>query len=61
MDIHDMGPRSDAGKKYLLVVVDKATRFVLAYPLPTQTDERNGQEVVLLDDNNFWFTLVVAK
>ena len=34
MDIHDMGQRSDAGNKYLLVVVDKATRFVFAYPMP---------------------------
>ena len=31
-----MGVRSDAGNKVLLVVVDKASTFLFAFPLPTK-------------------------
>ena len=33
-DIHDMGAKSKAGNKYLLVVVDRTSKFLFAYPLP---------------------------
>ena len=35
----DMGARSEAGNKYLLVVVERASKFLLAYPLPNKTAE----------------------
>ena len=34
-----MGARSEAGNKYLLVVVDRASKFLFAYPLPNKTVE----------------------
>jgi len=36
MDIQDMKVVSEAGNRYLLVVVDRATKFLLAYPLPSK-------------------------
>ena len=37
MNIHDMGVRLAAGNKNLLVVVDRASKFRFAYPLPHKT------------------------
>ena len=39
MDIHDMGARLEAGNRHLLVVVDRASKFRFAYPLPNKTAE----------------------
>ena len=39
MDIHDMGARLEAGNKYLLVKVDRASKFMFGYPLPNKTAE----------------------
>ena len=36
MDTHHMGARSEAGNKYLLVVVGTSSKFLLAYPLPNK-------------------------
>ena len=36
-DIHDVGARSEAGNKHLLVLVDRASKFLFAYPLPNKT------------------------
>ena len=35
-DMQDMGVKSDAGNKALLVAVDKASKFLFAFPLPTK-------------------------
>ena len=37
MDIYDIGVRSEAGNKYLLVVVDRANKILFTYPLPNKT------------------------
>ena len=34
-----MGARSEAGNKHLLVIVDRASKFMFAYPLPNKTAE----------------------
>ena len=39
VDTHDMGARSEAGNKHLLVIVDIASKFLFAYPLPNETAE----------------------
>ena len=36
VDIQDMGVKSDAGNKVLLVAVDKASKLLFAFPLPTK-------------------------
>lgn len=36
MDIQDMKVTSDTGNRYLLVVVDRASKFLAAFPLPTK-------------------------
>ena len=36
LDIEDMGVKSDAGNKVLLVAVDNASKFLFASPLPTK-------------------------
>eukprot|EP00903_Cladosiphon_okamuranus_P005335 g5333.t1 len=36
MDIQDMKVKSDLGNQYLLVVVDRASKFLAALPLPTK-------------------------
>ena len=47
MDIHDMGARSEAGNQHLLVIVDRASKFLFAYPLPNKSAE--GVAKKLLD------------
>ena len=46
LDIHDMGARSEAGNKCLLVVVDKASKFLFAYPLPNTTVENVAKKLL---------------
>ena len=37
MDFHDMGARSEAGNRHLLVIVDRASQFLFAYPIPNKS------------------------
>ena len=48
MDIHDMGARSEAGNKHLLVIVDRASKFLLAYLLPNKTVENVAKKLLEL-------------
>ena len=48
MDIHDMGARSEAGNKYLLVIVGGASKFLFAYPLPNKTAEHVAKKLLKL-------------
>ena len=40
-----MGTRSEAGKKYLLIVVDRANKFLLAYPLPNNVADNVAKKL----------------
>ena len=47
-DAKDMGQQIEAGcNRYLLIVVDKASKFLFAFPLPT--NEKLGVAATLLD------------
>ena len=46
MDIHDTGARSEAGNKHLLVIVDRASKFLFAYPLPNRTAENVAKKLL---------------
>ena len=46
MDIHDMGEKSGTGNEYLLVIVDKASKFLFAYSLPTKADSNVAKKVL---------------
>ena len=48
MDIHDMGARSEAGNKHLFVIVDKASKFLITYPLPNKTAENVAKKLLEL-------------
>ena len=48
MDIHDMGARSEARNKHLLVIVDRASKFLFAYTLPNKTAENAAKKLVEL-------------
>ena len=48
IDIHDMGARSEAGNKHLLVTVDRASKFLFAYPLPNKTAENVVKKILEL-------------
>ena len=48
MDIHDMGARSEAGNRLLLVVVDRASKFLFAYPLPNKRAEGVARKLLEL-------------
>ena len=48
MDIHDMGARSEAGNRHLLVIVDRASKFLFAYPLPNKNAEGVAKKLVEL-------------
>ena len=43
-----MGARSEAGKKHLLVIVDRASKFLFAYPLPNKTAENVAKKLLEL-------------
>ena len=48
MDIHDMGTRSEAGNRHLLVIVDRASKVLFAYPLPNKTAESVAKKILEL-------------
>ena len=43
-----MGARPEAGNKYILVVVDRTSKFLFAYPLPNKTTENVAKKVLEL-------------
>ena len=46
MDIHDMGARLKAGNRHLLVIVDRASKFLFAYPLPNKSAEGAAKKIL---------------
>ena len=48
MDIHDMRARSEAGNKYLIAKVDRATKFMFAYPPPNKTAKNVAKKLLEL-------------
>ena len=46
MDIHKMGARSEAGNRDLLVIMDRASKFLFAYPLPNKTAENVAKKLL---------------
>ena len=48
MDIHDMGARLKAGNRHLLVIVDRASKFFFAYPLPNKSAEGFAEKLLEL-------------
>ena len=48
MDIHDMGARSEAGNRHLLVIVDRDSKFLFAYPLPNKSAEGVAKKLLEL-------------
>ena len=46
MDIHDMGARSETGNRHLLVIVDRASKFLFAYILPNQNAESVAKKLL---------------
>ena len=48
MDTHGMGARSEAGNKYFMVVVDIASKFMFANPLPNKTTENVAKKLLKL-------------
>ena len=47
MDTHNMGVRSEAGNKYLLVVMDRSSKFLFAYLLPNKNVAKKLLELLL--------------
>ena len=48
MDIHDKGARLEAENKHLLVIVDRASKFLFAYPLPKKTADNVAKKFLEL-------------
>ena len=48
MDIHGMEARSEAGNKHIPVIVDRASKFLFAYPLPNKTAENVAKKLLEL-------------
>ena len=48
MDIHDMGARSEAENRLLFVIVDRASKFLFAYPLPNKRAEGVARKLLEL-------------
>lgn len=48
MDIQDFHQLSSAGNRYLSVVLDKASKFIFGFPLPTKAAVEVSQELVEL-------------
>ena len=46
IDIHDIRARSGVGNKYLLVVVDRVSKFLFANPLPNKTAEKLAKKLL---------------
>lgn len=59
MDIQDMKVKSDKGDRYLLVVVDKAPKFMSTSPLPTK--EALGVSRKLLELLLIWGARTLPK
>ena len=43
-----MGARSEAGNKHLLIIVDRASKFLFTYPLPNKTAENVAKKLLEL-------------
>ena len=48
MDIHGMGARSKAGNKHFLVIVDRASKRLFAYLLPSKIAENVAKKLLEL-------------
>ena len=46
MDIQDLKHESQDGNRYLLVVVDRASKFLLTYPLPSKNAVEVSRKVM---------------
>ena len=60
MNIPYMGARSEAGNKYLLVIMDRASKFLFAYPLPNKTAENVAKKLLELPLNSGYLCLCTA-
>ena len=47
-DIHNKGARSEAGNRHLLVVVDRASKLLFAYPLSNKTADNVAKKLLKL-------------
>ena len=45
IDIHDMGAKSEAGNKCLLVILRRARKFLFVYPPPNKTTENVSKKL----------------
>ena len=45
MDIHDMRASSEAGNKHILVIGDRASKFLFAFPLPNKTADNVAKKL----------------
>ena len=48
MGIHEMGVRLEAGNESLLVVLDRASKCLFAYPLPNKTAKNVAKTLLKL-------------
>ena len=48
MNIHNIGVRSEDRKKYLPVVVNRAIKFLFAYPLPNKNTDNVAKKLLEL-------------
>ena len=48
MDLHDIGARSEAVNKHLLVVLNRARKFLFAHPLPNEIAENMAKKFLEL-------------
>ena len=48
MNIHDIGARSEAGGKHLLVIVDRASKILFIFSLPNRTAENVAKKILEL-------------
>ena len=48
MDIHDMRARSETGNRHLLVIVDRASKFLFSYPIHNKSAENAAKKLLEL-------------
>ena len=48
MDIHDREARSEARNRHLLVIVDRAGKFLITYPIPNKIAEDVAKKLLKL-------------
>ena len=48
MDLHDMKHESQQGNKFMLVIVDRASKFIFAFPLPSKVSEQVASNLLTL-------------